>query len=474
MLKYVWLLNILIGDSDVAKKICWNFNKFVGQRSPAEMLIYGFALVILLGAILLSLPIAAESGKSGGFINALFTSTSAVCVTGLVVVDTGTFWSVFGKIVIICLIQIGGLGFMSLTTMFFVLAGKRITIKDRLLIQSSVNMDSISGIVKFTKYIFFSSIIIEGIGAVLLALVFIPEYGFLKGTAFSFFHAISAFCNAGFDLFGHYSSLTKYVDNFVVNFVMCGLIILGGLGFAVTSDLINIRKFEKMSMHTKLVLMVSGVLLVIGFILFFIFEYNNPKTMGNLSLPGKMMAAFFQSVTPRTAGYNTINIGALTKPSLFLTMLFMFIGASPGSTGGGVKTTTFAIIVMTVASVLNGKKDVTAFKRSILGPAIRRAISVLVIAFAIVIFMIFVLLCTEPDASFETIIFEVISAFGTVGLTTGLTSHLSIGGKIAISITMFVGRLGPLTVAYAISRSEKRSRENVGNFKLPEGNIMIG
>ncbi len=458
----------------MAEKIRWNFKKFAGQRSPAEMLIYGFALVILLGAMLLSLPIASASGTSSGFINALFTATSAVCVTGLVVVDTGTFWSGFGKVVIIFLIQIGGLGFMSLTTMFFVLAGKRITIKDRLLIQSSVNMDSLSGVVKFTKYIFFSAIIIEVIGALILALVFIPEYGFLKGTAYSFFHAISAFCNAGFDLFGNYSSLTKYVDNFIVNFAIAGLIILGGLGFAVTSDIINIRKFEKMTMHAKLALTVTGVLLIIGFVLFFIFEYNNPKTLGNLSFPSKLMAAFFQSVTPRTAGYNTIDIAALTAPSLFLTMLLMFIGASPGSTGGGVKTTTFAIIMMTVGSVLHGKKDVIAFKRSIQGPAIRRAISVVVIALAIVIVMIFVLLCTEPEASFETVVFEVLSAFGTVGLTTGLTPHLSVAGKIAISITMFVGRLGPLTVAYAISRSEKRARENIGTYKLPEGNIMIG
>ena len=458
----------------MAEKIRWKFNKFVGQRSPAEMLIYGFALVILLGAMLLTLPIASASRQSGGFINALFTSTSAVCVTGLVVVDTGTYWSVFGKVVIIFLIQIGGLGFMSLTTMFFVLAGKRITIKDRLLIQSSVNMDSISGIVKFTKYIFFSAVAIEVVGAFLLALVFIPEYGFVRGTAYSFFHSISAFCNAGFDLFGNYSSLTKYVGNFIVNFTIAALIILGGLGFAVTSDILYIRKFEKMTMHAKLALTVTGALLVIGFVLFFLFEYHNPLTIGKLSFPEKLLAAFFQSVTPRTAGYNTIDIAALTTPSLFLTMLLMFIGASPGSTGGGVKTTTFAIITMTVISVLYGKKDVTVFKRSILGPAIRRSISVIVIALGIVIFMIFVLLCTEPEASFETVVFEVLSAFGTVGLTTGLTPHLSIGGKIAISITMFVGRLGPLTVAYAISRSEKRARENVGNFKLPEGNIMIG
>ncbi|KNZ40985.1 TrkH family potassium uptake protein [Acetobacterium bakii] len=449
-------------------------NRFLTQRSPAEILIFGFALVIFFGAILLTLPIATQTGEGSSFINALFTATSAVCVTGLVVVDTGTYWSVFGKFVIIFLIQIGGLGFMSLTTMFFVLAGKRITIKNRLLISSSINTDSISGIVKFIKYIFFSSIIIESIGALLLAIVFIPEYGLLQGTAFSLFHAISAFCNAGFDLFGNFSSLTQYVDNFIVNFVVCSLIIIGGLGFAVTSDLIYVRKFEKMSMHSKIVLSITAVLLVVGFIFFFIFEFNNPKTMGNLPIHVKFMASFFQSVTPRTAGYNTVDIAGLTLPSLFLTMLLMFIGGSPGSTAGGIKTTTLGLIVLTVASVLNGKKDIVIFKRSILGPAIRRAISVVVIGSTIVIFMIFVLLCTEPNVPFQNIVFEVFSAFGTVGLSTGLTPHLSIGGKIALSITMFVGRLGPLTIAYAIARSEKHSRENIGNFKLPEGNVMIG
>ncbi|WKY48878.1 TrkH family potassium uptake protein [Eubacteriaceae bacterium ES3] len=455
-------------------KTILQIKNYLTHRSPAEILIFGFAAVILIGAILLALPVSSASGHSPGFLNALFTATSAVCVTGLVVVDTGTFWSVFGKFVIITLIQIGGLGFMSLTTMFFVLAGKRITIKDRLLIQSSINMDSISGIVKFTKYIFFSSIVIELIGALFLSLVFIPEFGLVKGVAYSIFHAISAFCNAGFDLIGHFRSLTQYVDNALVNFVIGGLIIFGGLGFAVTSDVFYIRKFSKMTMQAKLVLVITGILFLIGFVFFFIFEFNNPRTMGNLSISGKILASFFQSVSPRTAGFNTIDMSNLTKPSLFLTMLLMFIGASPGSTGGGVKTTTIGIIILTVVSVLNGKKDVVAFKRTITGPAIRRAISVVVIALAIVIVMIFVLLCSEPELSFESIIFEVLSASGTVGLSMGITPHLSISGKLALIVTMFVGRLGPLTVAYAISRNEKRLRENVGSFKLPEGNIMIG
>jgi trk system potassium uptake protein TrkH len=447
---------------------------FLDQRSPAEILIFGFALVILLGAVLLCLPVATQSGRSPGFINALFTATSAVSVTGLVIVDTGTFWSLFGKFIIICLIQIGGLGFMSLTTMFFVLAGKRITIRNRLLIKSSINMDSISGIVKFTKYIFYSSLVIETIGALCLSIVFIPRFGFTKGIGYSIFHAISAFCNAGFDLIGQFSSFTGYTDNFILNFVVCSLVIIGGLGFAVTSDLWNIRKFDKMSMHTKFVLIITAILLGIGFIFFFIFEFDNPNTLGNLSLQGKILGSFFQSVTTRTAGFNTINIAGLTKPSLLLTILLMFVGGSPGSTAGGIKTTTLGLILITVASVLHGKKDVIVYKRSISGQTIRRAISVIVIAFTIVIFMIFVLLCTEPNVAFENIIFEVISAFGTVGLTTGLTSQLSIAGKIAMIITMFVGRLGPLTVAYAITRGEKRSRENIGNFTLPEGNVMIG
>ncbi|MGL4606451.1 MAG: TrkH family potassium uptake protein [Eubacteriaceae bacterium] len=458
----------------MSQKTIWKFKNLISQRSPAEILIFGFGLVIFLGALLLSLPVATVSGGSAGFLNALFTSTSAVCVTGLIVVDTGTYWSAFGKFVIIFLIQIGGLGFMSLTTMFFILAGKKITIKDRLLIQSSINTDSISGVVKFTKYIFFSALLIEVIGALLLSLVFIPEYGLGKGIAFSIFHAISSFCNAGFDLVGNFSSFTKYVDNFVINFVVCSLIIIGGLGFAVISDVWNVRKFSKMSMHSRFALVITGTLLFLGFIFFFIFEHDNPATMGHLSMQGKILASIFQSVTPRTAGYNTINLAGLTMPSLFLTMLLMFIGGSPGSTAGGIKTTTLGLILVTVASVLNGKKDVTLFKRNILGQVIRRAISVIVIASFFVIFMIFVLLCTEPGVPFQNIVFEVFSAFGTVGLTVGLTPHLSIGGKIAIIITMFVGRLGPLTVAYAISRSEKHSRENIGNFKLPEGNVMIG
>ncbi len=447
---------------------------FFTRRSPAEILIFGFAAVILIGTILLSLPMASASGKSPGFLNALFTSTSAVCVTGLVVVDTGSFWSVFGKMIIIILIQIGGLGFMSLTTMFFVLAGKRITIKDRLLIQSSVNTDSISGVVRYTKYIIFSSLTVELVGAFFLSLVFIPEFGFLKGSAYSLFHAISAFCNAGFDLMGNYSSLTGYVDNFIITFGISSLIIVGGLGFAVTSDIVNIRRFSKMTMHARLVLVITGILFIISFILFFIFEYSNPATMGNLPIQDKILASFFQAITPRTAGFNTIDTGSLTTSSLFLTMLMMFIGASPGSTGGGVKTTTIGIIVLTVTSVLYGRKDVVAFKRTIIGPAIRRSISVILIATLIVVLMIFVLLWTEPGVSFENIAFEVFSAFGTVGLSTGITPNLSLAGKIAMIMTMFVGRLGPLTVAYAISRNEKRSRENIGSFKLPEGNIMIG
>ena len=448
--------------------------RFISQRSPTEILIFGFAFFILFGAFLLMLPISSRSGEATSFVNALFTATSSVCVTGLVVVDTGTYWSVFGQTVMCVLVEVGGLGFMSFATMFFVLAGKRITIKDRILIQSSINMDSLSGIVKFAKYIFFSSFIIQAIGAALLAIVFIPEFGLVTGIGYSVFHSVTSFCNAGFDLMGNYSSFTRYVDNYIVNIVVCGLIVLGGLGFAVTSDLIYVRKFKKMSMHSKVVLVITGILLLGGFIFFFIFEYNNPATMGNLSMHGKFLASMFQSVTPRTAGSNTVDISSLTTPSIFLTMILMFIGASPGSTGGGVKTTTMGIIVMTVASVLVGKKDVVAFKRTIVGPVIRRAISILFIASGLVIFMIFVLLCTEPGVAFERIVFEVLSAFGTVGLSMGVTPGLSIGGKLAISLTMFIGRLGPLTIAYAISQNEKRSRENIGNFKLPEGNIMIG
>ncbi|MDD2414387.1 MAG: potassium transporter TrkG [Eubacteriaceae bacterium] len=447
---------------------------FMRNRSPAEILVFGFASVIFIGSLLLSLPIASQSGSSPGYLNCLFTSTSSVCVTGLVVVDTGTYWSVFGQIVIIFLIQIGGLGFMSLMTIIFVVAGKRITIKNRLLLQSSVNSDRVQGVVKFTKYIVGSSLLIELIGAVLLSIVFIPDYGLGKGIYFGIFHSISSFCNAGFDLIGNFNSFVHYVNNGLLSFTVCALIAIGGIGFAVTSDIVNYPHTHRLSLHSKIVLTTTVILILGGAILFYIFEYNNPLTMGNLPWYGKVFASFFQSVTPRTAGSNTIVQADMTSASKNLTMLLMFIGGSPGSTAGGVKTATVAVMFIILLSGLTGKKDVTCFKRRISEIALRQAACIFFIGFIIVFCVFMILSITDSSIPAQHLLFEVFSAYSTVGLSCGVTPSLSILGRIALIITMFIGRVGPLTIAFVITRKERRELENKGNYKLPDGNVLLG
>lgn len=439
--------------------------------SPTQVLVLGFAITILVGALLLTLPVATSSGNGAGFINAIFTATSAVCVTGLVVVDTGTYWSAFGQSVIIILIQIGGLGFMTMTTLFFLISGKKITIKERLVIQTSLNTNSLEGVVRFTKYVLLFTLVVEGIGVMLLSLKFIPQFGYSKGIVMSIFHSISAFCNAGFDLVGNYQSFTPYANDFIINFTVCLLIIIGGLGFSVINDILKNRKFKKFTLHTKLVLCISGGLIIIGAFLILCFEFNNSNTMKDLPWYGKIFSAFFQSVTPRTAGFNTLDTSKLTTPSIFLTMLFMFIGGSPGSTAGGVKTTTLGILILTVISVLRGKNDTEIFSKRIVISSIKKALAVVTIALLIICIAIMILSITE-DASFVEIAFEAISAFGTVGLSMGITSSLSIIGKIIIIFTMFIGRVGPLTIAFAVSQMQ--SDETKGNYKYPEGNILLG
>ncbi|MDO4288920.1 MAG: potassium transporter TrkG [Eubacterium sp.] len=447
---------------------------FFRRRSPAEVLMFGFALVILAGALLLNLPISSATGYSPGFLNCLFTATSSVCVTGLIVVDTGTYWSVFGQIVIILLIQIGGLGFMSLMTIIFVIAGRKITIKDRLLLQSSVNSDRVEGIVKFTKYIVGSSFLVEGIGAVLLSWVFVPQYGLVKGIYFGVWHSISSFCNAGFDLIGGYRSFEPYVNNGLLNITVCALIVFGGLGFAVTSELWNFKRGRRLSIHTKLVLLTTGILIFGGALLFFLFEHNNPETMGNLPWYGKLYASFYQAITPRTAGSNTISQTGMTAPSTLLTMALMFIGGSPGSTAGGIKVTALALSVTALYSVLMGKKEVTCFRRTIPVATLKRALCIFFIGVFIVFTMLMLLMVFEPRVNFESLMFEVFSAYGTVGLTRSLTGSLHNASKIVLMIGMFIGRVGPMTIAFVLSRTERRERENKGEFHLPQGNVMIG
>ncbi len=361
-----------------------NFYKDIKFR-PVQILTIGFALVILIGAILLTLPVSSNSGNQTPFIDALFTSTSAVCVTGLVTLDTGTYWSYFGKTVIICLIQIGGLGFMSFATLISLVIGKRITLQERLVMQEAMNAFSLQGLVKLAKHVLIFTFFVESVGALLLSTVFIPDYGLAKGIYFSIFHSISAFCNAGFDLIGQFRSLTVYADNAVIILTISFLIASGGLGFYVWYEIFNYRKQKRFSLHSKLVITVTSILILGGAILMFLFEHNNAATIAPMSFKGKILSSLFASITPRTAGFNSISTSDMTPAGRFLTVILMFIGGSSGSTAGGIKTTTAGILVMTVISVVKGRDDTEIFKRRIGKEIIYRALAITIIGIGLII-----------------------------------------------------------------------------------------
>lgn len=450
---------------------------------PSRILAISFALVIFTGTILLMLPISSNSGEMTSFIDALFTSTSAVCVTGLVVVNTFEYWSTFGKIVITLCIQIGGLGFMTLVSMMFILMGKKISLKNRLIMQEAFNFATPSGIVRFTIHMVQGTLLVELVGAVLLSFIFIPEHGFVRGIAFSIFHSISAFCNAGFDLIGP-SSLAPYVGNGLVNFTIMLLIILGGLGFNVWMDVINMIKlklkaekhftwkqaFYRLSLHSKLVLILSGFLILFGAVFFFTVEFSNPATLGMLTLKDKIYASFFQSVSPRTAGFFTIGQNSLTDASKVMTMLLMIIGGSPAGTAGGIKTVTIGVLILCAISTIRGKQDTVIFRRKISFKIIVRALTVIMIALFVLVTMIMILSLTE-EASFIDICFEGISGFATVGLTLGLTPNLTVLGKLVLSASMFIGRIGPVTIAMALTVKQAK---NSGAIEYPEEKIIVG
>ncbi|WP_180320469.1 TrkH family potassium uptake protein [Peribacillus butanolivorans] len=436
---------------------------------PPKILVLGFAFLILVGAYLLTLPISTENGNGLSFLNALFTSTSATCVTGLVVVDTGTTFTKFGELVILSLIQIGGLGFMSFATFFFFLLGKRISLKGRLLLQESLNNLSMAGVVKLVKRLLIFTAIIEGMGALILSIRFSFDMPIGKAIYYGVFHSISNFNNAGFDLMGEFRSLTPYVSDPFVTLTVASLITLGGIGFIVMNEIYEYRVTYRLSVHTKVVLMASLILTIGGAILIFIFEFGNAKTLQPLSFMGKTLASLFQSVTPRTAGSNTLNIPDLTQPTLLLIIFLMFVGASPGSTGGGIKTTTLATLIGTVWSQIKGKEDVVLFRYRIVNETIFKALSVTFIGLFIVSTITILLTITETGSDFLTVLFEATSAFATVGLSMGLTPELSPIGRMLIIFTMFAGRVGPLTFAFAIAMRRKPDP-----FRRPKGKIMIG
>lgn len=446
----------------------WNFKRNFKLKG-VQVLALGFILVILVGALILTLPISTTSGESANFLDALFTATSAVCVTGLIVVDTGTYWNMFGQTVIMILIEIGGLGFMSFTTLIAIILGKKITLRERLILQDAMNTFNIQGLVKMVKYVLVFTVSVQFFGALLFSTQFVPEYGLGKGLFYSIFHSISAFCNAGFDILGNFSSLTSYNSNAVVILVASALIIIGGLGFTVWSELYSSKSLKKVSLHSKMVILMTTVLVLGGTILMFLFENNNVNTIANMSFMDKVMNSFFASVTPRTAGFNSISTDGMTTAGQFLTIILMFIGGSPGSTAGGIKTTTIGILIVTIICVIQGREDSEVFKRRFSKDLVYKAFTLIFIGISLVIVVTMLLSYTEKGASFISLFYETVSAFGTAGLTLGLTSELSSVGKVLIMFMMYLGRVGPLTVVLSITRKKINS-----GIKYPEGKILIG
>lgn len=434
---------------------------------PSQILVIGFGSLIAVGTLLLMLPIATyEKGRGLSFIDALFEATSAVCVTGLAVVDTGTTFTYFGEIVLLFLVQVGGWGFMTTGIFMFIILGKKIGLKERLLLQDSLNVFSLAGVVLLAKKIILITLSVETIGAIILAVRWSFEMPVGKAIYYSIFHSISAFNNAGFGL--EPDSLSKWVGDPTINIVITLLFITGGIGFTVILDLLQKRSFRKLSLHSKVALMMSLILNVVGFLVILGSEYNNPATIGNSAIGDKLWASYFQGVVPRTAGFNTIDISQMTISSQVFMMALMFIGASSGSTGGGIKVTTFAIIIFTFWTVITNRDDVNVFKRRISWKLVNKSLSIVVTAMTF-IFMIFFILTYTEDAEMSKILFETISAFGTVGLSAGLTADLSPIGRILITIMMFIGRIGPLTMAFALLKARKEAK-----LRYAEDKILIG
>ena len=437
--------------------------------SPARIIVSSFALIIFTGACLLTLPVASNNGRSIGFLDALFTATSATCVTGLVIADTLTQWTVFGQIVILLLIQAGGLGIVTLTTFFSVLLGRKISMKGKILAQESISDYSFADVLRMIKSVIRITVTVEMIGALLLATSFVPKYG-AWGIYMSAFHAVSAFCNAGFDIIGGYRSLTQFNGDPVVIYTIALLIITGGLGFIVWKDLYDYRRTKTLYLHTKLVLIISAFLIVFGALYFFIGEYANPKTMGPLNLFEKINAAVFHSVTCRTAGYNSLPLNDMSEMSKIISILLMFIGAAPGSTGGGIKVTTFGILVMAVISNIRGNDETVVLKRRVPQVVVNKALSIAGLSM-ILIFIMTAIIVSVEHLPFINVLYEATSAFGTVGLSTGITPHLHGISKLMLIFTMFLGRVGPLSFAVAIAMREHRKLQNA---VYPEGKIMVG
>ena len=443
--------------------------------STTHIILLSFLITILIGAVLLSLPISAADGKSITFLDALFTATTSTCVTGLVVTPTVSSWSVFGQIVILILIQIGGLGVITIMSGLMILLRKKMGIGDRLLLQDAFNLNSLSGLISFVKKVVAGTLIIEGLGALLYMTVFVPEFG-AKGIWISVFTSVSAFCNAGIDIIAE-NSLCNYALNPIINIVTCGLIVLGGIGYIVWWDVLRVLKkartkkvriFRDLTLHSKIAITATLILILVGAVFIFAFEYNNPQTMGDYTLLQKMEVSLFQSITTRTAGFATIPQENLTNASAIVCLLLMFIGGSPVGTAGGIKTVTFAIIIIATVASIRNKDDAEVFDRRLTKQAVSKAVAVTCMSF-IIMFASTVFLSAVTDANALDIVFETVSATATVGLTRNLTVSLGSVGKLIIIITMYLGRVGPISLAVAFRR--RKDNQNIVRNPIEETSV---
>lgn len=438
--------------------------------SPYITILMSFFIVILIGGGILSLPFVTLSGKGTNLIEGIFTATSAVCVTGLTVNDVSTTYNLIGKTIILVLIQLGGIGLITFSSLLILLISKEISYYTKKVVQEDINAETVFNIQKYVKKVIITVLLIELTGAALLFFEFIKKFKFLKAIYYSVFHSVSAFCNAGFSLFS--DNLESFKGSIIINTVIPILIIVGGLGF---STIINVYKYlrkkdKRITITSKITLKVTLGFVILGAFFIFIFEHANMKTIGNYTFIEKIGAVFFQSVTTRTAGFNTMSLAGMKEITALLFIFFMFIGASPGSTGGGVKTTTFGLIVLGVITIIKNEEYIEYNGRKISWTNFNRAISIVFISVWYIITILFLLILLEPDINVMNLLFELVSAFGTVGVTRNLTPYLGNMSKILLIVTMFIGRVGPLTIVSALSLKKIKS----GKYKYPEENILIG
>ena len=446
-------------------------------NKPERVLALGFFLVIVVGTLLFLLPISTVERQTMGLLNAMFTATSAVCVTGLVTTDVGNTFSMFGQVILLILIQVGGLGFMAFAALFMVTLGKRISLRNRLLLSESMSQTSLQGMVRMVLELTLMAFLIEAIGAIILSTRFIPHFGLARGIWYGVFHSVSAFCNAGFDLLGNYTSFAAFKTDHVVMLTFVGLIFLGGLGFTVLFECKKLKcKLKKASLHTKLVLITTACLIISGTILVFALEYTNPKTLqdSNFSFIDKVINSLFQAVTFRTAGFSILDQASLTDTTKLIGIVQMFIGASPVSTGGGIKTTTFAMLVLLVYFLSKGSEEIQVLKRRVAINTIRRAVSIAFIAISLIFVTTCIISVVERSNNYNMvdIVFETTSAFSTTGLSTLSTQNLNPITQWLLMPLMYFGRVGPLTIALALANRFERRSENRIHF--PEEKIMIG